>query len=48
VLAAVPLNANRKNGNHNGNGNGNGRRNRGSELQVEEVYNSHGVGEGPR
>ena len=47
VLAAVPLSS-RRNGNHDGNGNG-ARRNGGrDEFQVEEVYNSHGVGEGPQ
>jgi uncharacterized protein involved in exopolysaccharide biosynthesis len=45
VLAAVPLNAVRKNGNHNGSGN---RKNGRGELHVEEVYNSHGVGDGPQ
>jgi len=44
VLAAVPLSAARKNGNHNGNG----RRNGHGELQVEELYNSHSVGQGPQ
>lgn len=58
VLAAVPLTANRKvanrNGNDAGNGNGNGNGNganrnggRGA-LHEEEVYHSHGVGEGPQ
>jgi hypothetical protein len=44
VLAAVPVSATRKAGNYNGNG----RRNGHGELQVEELYNSHGVGQGPQ
>src|SRR5579863_750090 len=44
VLAAVPLSAARKNGTHNGNGHRNGH----GELQVEELYNSHSVGQGPQ
>lgn len=49
VLASVPLRANRKIDHAYGNGNGNGVRRNGSsgELQVEGVYNSHGV-EGPQ
>jgi uncharacterized protein involved in exopolysaccharide biosynthesis len=52
VLASVPL---RKMGNHNGHGNGNGngngngsRRNGHGELQEEEAYDVHRVGEGPQ
>jgi len=49
VLASVPLRANRKTGNSYGASNGNGvRRNGAGELQVEEAYNSHRVGEGPQ
>jgi uncharacterized protein involved in exopolysaccharide biosynthesis len=48
VLASVPVSANRKYGNHNGNGNG-ARRNGGvNELDVEESYSSHSVGQGPQ
>jgi uncharacterized protein involved in exopolysaccharide biosynthesis len=48
VLAAVPLSATRKAGHGPSNGNGTGRHGRPDELQVEEVYNSHGVGQGPQ
>jgi uncharacterized protein involved in exopolysaccharide biosynthesis len=50
VLASVPLSANRKMDHAYGASNGNGARRNGTrnELQVEEAYNSHSVGEGPQ
>ncbi|MFZ0769881.1 MAG: Wzz/FepE/Etk N-terminal domain-containing protein [Candidatus Sulfotelmatobacter sp.] len=50
VLAAVPLSANRKMDRAGGAGKGNGTRRNGTpnEMQVEEAYNSHSVGEGPQ